>query len=71
PHTDGLSPHPASHPRFVVPHSVTDPTLKSQDIAVGSVPAGTDPTAMSDLRERSDERLAQLKDELRAALGQA
>ncbi|MGP5681475.1 phospho-sugar mutase [Brachybacterium alimentarium] len=71
PPTEGLLLLSADDTRVVVRPSGTEPKLKCYLEVVGTVPAGPEPTAMSDLRERSDERLAQLKDELRAALGQA
>ncbi|MGP9844337.1 phospho-sugar mutase [Brachybacterium sp. 107] len=71
PPTEGMLLLSAEDTRVVVRPSGTEPKLKCYLEVVQDVPAGTSATETAEIRRRSDERLAQLKDELRVVLGQA
>lgn len=71
PPTEGMLLLSAEDTRVVVRPSGTEPKLKCYLEVVQDVPAGTSAPEMAAIRRRSDERLAQLKDELRMVLGQA
>lgn len=71
PPTDGIALQSADDTRVVIRPSGTEPKLKCYLEVVEHVPAGTPQEAMTDLRRRAGERLEQITEELRGALGQA
>lgn len=71
PPTDGVALLSADDTRVVVRPSGTEPKLKCYLEVVEHIPAGGPRGAMAELRERAGERLEQLTQDLREALGQA
>ena len=71
PPTDGVALLSADDTRVVVRPSGTEPKLKCYLEVVEHIPAGGPRGAMAELRERAGERLEQLTQDLREALGRA
>src|SRR5690625_3621353 len=71
PPTDGVALLSADATRVVVRPSGTEPKLKCYLEVVEHIPAGGPRGAMAELRERAGERLEQLTQDLREALGRA